>query len=140
MTAAERRHERVEKWTKNVNLFEKDFLIVPINKNAHWFLAIICYPYLSKAEFVKNEKKTSDIEDPFSSSESNKNTEKSNKPSEKVDPCDLFEADEAESGESNHSFTDSHNETGQCLKRPIILIFDSLPSSSKKRLIATLKE
>jgi hypothetical protein len=23
VTAAERRHERVEKWTKNVNLFEK---------------------------------------------------------------------------------------------------------------------
>lgn len=27
-----------------MNLFEKDFVIVPINENAHWFLAIICFP------------------------------------------------------------------------------------------------
>ncbi|XP_053201777.1 sentrin-specific protease 6-like [Panonychus citri] len=37
-------HNRVENWTKNVNIFEKDFLIIPIHKFCHWFLAIICYP------------------------------------------------------------------------------------------------
>ncbi|XP_049821770.1 uncharacterized protein LOC109596804 isoform X3 [Aethina tumida] len=44
LTAAQKRHARVKNWTKNVNLFEKDFVIVPINENAHWFLAIICFP------------------------------------------------------------------------------------------------
>ncbi|KAJ8985564.1 hypothetical protein NQ317_011524 [Molorchus minor] len=44
LTAAQKRHARVKTWTKNVNLFEKDFVVVPINENAHWFLAIICYP------------------------------------------------------------------------------------------------
>lgn len=29
---ASRRHERVKNWTKNVNIFEKDFIVVPINK------------------------------------------------------------------------------------------------------------
>ena len=28
----ERRHARVKKWTKNVDLFSKDFVIVPINE------------------------------------------------------------------------------------------------------------
>lgn len=46
LTAAQKRHERVKNWTKNVNIFEKDFIVVPINQQSHWFLAIICYPSL----------------------------------------------------------------------------------------------
>ncbi|XP_067645133.1 uncharacterized protein velo isoform X2 [Eurosta solidaginis] len=45
-TAAQKRHARVQNWTKNVNLFEKDFIIIPINEQSHWFLAIICFPKL----------------------------------------------------------------------------------------------
>jgi sentrin-specific protease 7 len=39
---AQIRYERVKNWTKNVNLFEKDFVVVPINENHHWFVAVIC--------------------------------------------------------------------------------------------------
>ena len=39
-----KRHERVKKWTKNVNLFEKDFIIIPVNEEWHWFLVLICFP------------------------------------------------------------------------------------------------
>lgn len=46
LTAGQKRHERVKNWTKNVNIFEKDFIIVPINQQSHWFLAIICFPSL----------------------------------------------------------------------------------------------
>lgn len=46
LTAAQKRHARVQKWTKDVNLFEKDFIIIPINEQSHWFLAIICFPKL----------------------------------------------------------------------------------------------
>lgn len=46
LTAAQKRHERVKNWTKHVNIFEKDFIIVPINQQSHWFLAIICFPSL----------------------------------------------------------------------------------------------
>lgn len=45
-SAAQKRHARVQNWTKNVNLFEKDFIIIPINEQSHWFLAIICFPKL----------------------------------------------------------------------------------------------
>nr|XP_031839540.1 uncharacterized protein LOC116430050 isoform X2 [Nomia melanderi] len=46
LSAAANRHARVQKWSKNVNIFEKDFVIIPINEHAHWFLAIICFPGL----------------------------------------------------------------------------------------------
>ena len=36
LSAAEKRYERVERWTKKVNLFDKDFIVVPINEHAHW--------------------------------------------------------------------------------------------------------
>ena len=46
LSAAEKRYERVRRWTKKVNIFEKDFVIIPINEHSHWFLAVICYPGL----------------------------------------------------------------------------------------------
>ncbi|KAJ5573757.1 uncharacterized protein N7459_008184 [Penicillium hispanicum] len=35
-------YEGVEKWTRNVDLFTYDYVVVPINQNAHWYVAIIC--------------------------------------------------------------------------------------------------
>ncbi|KXT14106.1 hypothetical protein AC579_775 [Pseudocercospora musae] len=32
----------VERWTKNVDLFTKPYIVVPINLSLHWFVAIIC--------------------------------------------------------------------------------------------------
>lgn len=32
----------VEKWTRSVDLFSYDYIVVPINQNAHWYVAIIC--------------------------------------------------------------------------------------------------
>ena len=32
----------VKKWTRNVDLFTHDFIVVPINENFHWYVAIIC--------------------------------------------------------------------------------------------------
>ncbi|KAJ5176855.1 uncharacterized protein N7482_002732 [Penicillium canariense] len=32
----------IEKWTRNVDLFSYDYIVVPINQNAHWYVAIIC--------------------------------------------------------------------------------------------------
>ena len=47
LSAAEKRHSRVKSWTKKVDIFDKDFLFVPINEHSHWFLAIICFPGLN---------------------------------------------------------------------------------------------
>ncbi|KAK9767121.1 hypothetical protein K7432_003313 [Basidiobolus ranarum] len=39
-------YERVKKWTSKIDLFEKDYIFVPINENLHWYLALICFPAL----------------------------------------------------------------------------------------------
>ncbi|KAL8613712.1 hypothetical protein ACOMHN_029804 [Nucella lapillus] len=46
MTPAQRRHNRVRTWTRHVDLFEKDFIFIPINEKAHWMMAVVCFPGL----------------------------------------------------------------------------------------------
>ncbi|XP_048855087.1 sentrin-specific protease 7-like isoform X2 [Brienomyrus brachyistius] len=41
-----RRHHRVRTWTRNVDIFNKDFLFLPVNQEAHWYLVVICFPWL----------------------------------------------------------------------------------------------
>ncbi|XP_024375883.1 uncharacterized protein [Physcomitrium patens] len=35
---------KLRKWTKGINIFEKDYLFVPVHSKLHWSLAIICFP------------------------------------------------------------------------------------------------
>ncbi len=43
-TQAQIRFENVKNWTKDVDLFDKDFIVVPIHEKDHWFVAVICSP------------------------------------------------------------------------------------------------
>ncbi|XP_073266540.1 probable ubiquitin-like-specific protease 2A isoform X5 [Populus alba] len=36
--------QRVHKWTRKMNLFEKDYIFIPINYSLHWSLIVICHP------------------------------------------------------------------------------------------------
>ncbi|KAH1200251.1 putative ubiquitin-like-specific protease 2B [Glycine max] len=36
--------QRVSKLTRKVNLFEKDYIFIPINYSLHWSLIVICHP------------------------------------------------------------------------------------------------
>ena len=40
----------VERWTRNINIFNRDFVVVPVNENYHWYLAIIC-----NLSYLKNQ-------------------------------------------------------------------------------------
>lgn len=46
-------YDMVKSWTRTVNIFEKDYLVVPINENLHWYLAIICKPSAILNEEIK---------------------------------------------------------------------------------------
>ncbi|KAE8355756.1 hypothetical protein BDV28DRAFT_24081 [Aspergillus coremiiformis] len=35
-------YESVQKWTRAVDIFGFDYIVVPINESAHWYVAIIC--------------------------------------------------------------------------------------------------
>ncbi|VUZ52139.1 unnamed protein product [Hymenolepis diminuta] len=40
------RHKAVATWTRRSDIFTKDYIIIPINENLHWFLGLVCYPWM----------------------------------------------------------------------------------------------
>lgn len=57
-------YEGVQKWTRSVDLFTYDYIIVPINEQAHWYLAIICnLPALDRGLAMPEGRASSPIED-----------------------------------------------------------------------------
>jgi len=38
-------YDEMKKWTKRINIFEKDFIFLPVNNNEHWDLIVVCYPH-----------------------------------------------------------------------------------------------
>ncbi|XP_037905145.1 protein split ends isoform X3 [Hermetia illucens] len=168
LTASQKRHARVKSWTKNVNLFDKDFIIIPINEQSHWFLAIICFPRLQGPvtydthEPVVNQptvkKKKPPVERKVSLQIGNTTiTPLSKREVDSVCVGDdsLSERDEAEGDESdlasdesdgeaqngNSSTASNADETRyRPIKQPLILIFDSLAGASRSRVVATLRD
>ncbi|XP_060518114.1 uncharacterized protein LOC132696950 [Cylas formicarius] len=157
LTAAEKRHSRVKNWSKRTNLFEKDFIVVPINENAHWFLAIICFPNLQGMQTFDGKPYVIDV----------KPKKGKKHKAEKPIPCDdplLSDKDEAESEASDLESDDSDSSTASAaatniaasvsitplprvkkperppIKQPCILIFDSLAGPSRSRVVATLRD
>ncbi|KAM6166463.1 sentrin-specific protease 6 isoform 4-T4 [Erethizon dorsatum] len=79
LSIQQKRHGRVKTWTRHVDIFEKDFIFVPLNEAAHWFLAVVCFPGLEKPKYEPNPhyhenaviQKNSTVEDNCSSSSAN---------------------------------------------------------------------
>ncbi|KAI3657684.1 hypothetical protein MP638_003694 [Amoeboaphelidium occidentale] len=36
--------QSLQRWTRNLDPFQYDFIIVPVHESAHWYVSIICYP------------------------------------------------------------------------------------------------
>uniref|UniRef100_A0A5F9C4S1 SUMO specific peptidase 7 n=1 Tax=Oryctolagus cuniculus TaxID=9986 RepID=A0A5F9C4S1_RABIT len=51
LSMAQRRHKRVRTWTRHINIFNKDYIFVPVNESSHWYLAVICFPWLEEAVY-----------------------------------------------------------------------------------------
>ncbi|XP_075164173.1 sentrin-specific protease 6-like [Haematobia irritans] len=152
-SAAQKRHARVQNWTKNVNIFEKDFIIIPINEHSHWFLAIICFPRL-KGPITFDTNVPVELE-PTKKTKIKKETAQVTLLSKRdrdtflsemyVADDDESERDEAEADDSDIFTDDSDTENydssdHQAIKQPLILIFDSLVGTSRSRVVATLRD
>ncbi|XP_063235233.1 sentrin-specific protease 6-like [Bacillus rossius redtenbacheri] len=163
LSPAEKRHRRVKSWTKNVNLFEKDFIVIPINKDLHWFLAIVCFPGLTGCVKMSDNSPVENVRRPASSRVSMKgdtitihDDEQSpvqdEAESEDEDIIDELFADETESAilpddgdqrEVKCEPSDAEEklkEAREPIKQPCILLFDSLLGENRRRVIATLRE
>lgn len=40
----EKAYDRVERWTRGIDIFTFDFVLVPIVEHLHWSLAVLCHP------------------------------------------------------------------------------------------------
>ncbi|XP_065214276.1 uncharacterized protein LOC135841305 isoform X2 [Planococcus citri] len=187
ISAAEIRHDRVKKWTKNIDIFSKDYIVIPLNENQHWFLAIICFPGLAgPVRFSDN----SPIDVDSSNKTDDEKVENSNATEAEADSSqtrrigsttitpigrnsytlndddgEMEDRDEASGADEDvDEFLSSEEDTDdpysdpelaelgdneatpkkkpdrEPIKQPCILIFDSLKSASRARIIATLRE
>ncbi|XP_031733887.1 sentrin-specific protease 7-like [Anarrhichthys ocellatus] len=58
------RHQRVKTWTRNVDIFTKDFLFVPVNQEAHWYLVVVCFPGLEEVQHQEFQSSTGGSKQP----------------------------------------------------------------------------
>ncbi|KAF2197378.1 hypothetical protein GQ43DRAFT_208739 [Delitschia confertaspora ATCC 74209] len=50
----------VSRWTSKVDIFEYDYIMVPVNENAHWYLVLICnVPNIKRTLLVEDSEKGS---------------------------------------------------------------------------------
>ncbi|XP_041662810.1 sentrin-specific protease 7 isoform X2 [Cheilinus undulatus] len=154
----QRRHQRVKTWTRHVDIFKKDFLFVPVNQEAHWYLVVICFPGLEEPKLEAwnslntnngssngvagelqdqeqahgskslNENNTENPPTPGSNDTKDTGTEKAPEESTKDQPPGPVDC------------TEKTCQKKTVCKRPCILIMDSLKLSLHERVFKLLRE
>ncbi|NXI90161.1 SENP7 protease, partial [Psophia crepitans] len=156
VSAAQRRHRRVRTWTRHINIFSKDYIFVPVNEESHWYIAVICFPWLEEAVYEECPHQNSlyhqPQQSPLRSESENTRTGSvlafsSNCKDEEMDANrSLFSkggneiaasASVLDSGISKISLSNSKR---QICKRPCILILDSLKAGSVQKTVQVLRE
>ncbi|CAL1289247.1 unnamed protein product [Larinioides sclopetarius] len=158
-----RRHNQVKTWTRHVDIFSKDFIIIPVNQNVHWFLAIICYP--GKVPEVPESTSRLEVKSNKSSDNVSSTVEQESSSGSKVIIRELSNNGEGDSLNQDENSTSSVNSTylveeppdsdepspeapdstthpdgKQRKEMPCICIFDSLSGPNRWRIPATLRE
>ncbi|XP_032533838.1 sentrin-specific protease 7 isoform X2 [Chiroxiphia lanceolata] len=149
VSVAQRRHRRVRTWTRRINIFSKDYIFVPVNEESHWYIAVICFPWLEEAVYE---------ECPHQNSLSHQSPLRSE--SENTRPGSVFFKGEEEMDSNRILFSKGGNEIAaaasvldsaiskislsnskrQICKRPCILILDSLKAGSVQKTVQLLRE
>ncbi|NXK24891.1 SENP7 protease, partial [Arenaria interpres] len=156
VSAAQRRHRRVRTWTRHINIFSKDYIFVPVNEESHWYMAVICFPWLEEAVYEECPHQDSLHHQPqlsplWSESENTRTGSVLAFPGncedeEEMDAKSLFSkggneiaasASVLDSGISKISLSNSER---QICKRPCILILDSLKAGSVQKTVQVLRE
>lgn len=135
-----KRHAQVKTWTRHVDIFEKDFIIVPINENAHWFLAIICFPGMERPQsvrylFVSNQDSSSSpVQKLAIQAETVSSSDDTNKTTKNATP-EIRKTQIKISELRKDAYTEIYG-----FRQPCILIFDSLAGPSRTNVVKTLRE
>ncbi|XP_074961224.1 sentrin-specific protease 7 isoform X24 [Phalacrocorax aristotelis] len=157
VSVAQRRHRRVRTWTRHINIFSKDYIFVPVNEESHWYIAVICFPWLEEAVYEECPQQNPLYHQRQQSSlrSESENTRTDSvlafpgncKDEEEMDANrSLFSkggneiaasASVLDSGISKISLSNSKS---QICKRPCILILDSLKAGSVQKTVQVLRE
>ncbi|XP_037542504.1 sentrin-specific protease 7 [Nematolebias whitei] len=139
----QRRHQRVKTWTRHVEIFEKDFLFVPVNQEAHWYLVVICFPWLEEPKHEDCTEETQSDEEAQECKSSKVDTETLLM----LNSSDSVDSEKDTRDESTKdlppcpvSCTEQTCERKTVCKRPCILIMDSLKLSLHERVFKLIRE
>ncbi|NXW51413.1 SENP7 protease, partial [Nyctiprogne leucopyga] len=143
--------------TRHINIFSKDYIFVPVNEESHWYIAVICFPWLEEAVYEdcphQNSLYHQPQQSPLRSECENTRTGSvlafhgNCKDEEEMDANrSLFSkgsneiAASASVLDSGISKISLNNSQRQICKRPCILILDSLKAGSVQKTVQVLRE
>uniref|UniRef100_A0A8D2G5H3 Sentrin-specific protease 7 n=1 Tax=Theropithecus gelada TaxID=9565 RepID=A0A8D2G5H3_THEGE len=130
LSMAQRRHKRVRTWTRHINIFNKDYIFVPVNESSHWYLAVICFPWLEEAVYEDFPQTVSQQSQAQQSQNDNKTIDN-----------DLHTTSTLSlSAEDSQNTESSMSVPKKMCKRPCILILDSLKAASVQNTVQNLRE
>ncbi|XP_056125693.1 sentrin-specific protease 7b isoform X2 [Rhinichthys klamathensis goyatoka] len=137
-TAPHRRHQRVRTWTRHVDIFSKDYLFIPVNQEAHWYLVVICFPGLERTQYVQWRDKGPVSRDGSQTAKGSSAGECQRDNSQLPKGKGLKLSDSR-----SHDLPDctAHSCTRETVcRRPCILVMDSLKLSYHQRIYTLLRE
>ncbi|XP_058885837.1 sentrin-specific protease 7-like isoform X4 [Acipenser ruthenus] len=158
ISAQHRRHQRVKTWTRHIDIFDKDFIFVPVNQEAHWYLVVICFPGMEEPKYEDRSNQCPRKNGERSSSEEEEGTAAGGKAlnglmkgtCEKSSSSNQEKAGSTEFPKAASSSVNKLQDLPECTekycrrakvyKRPCILIMDSLKVSSHERTVKQLRE
>ncbi|XP_058411687.1 sentrin-specific protease 7 isoform X2 [Diceros bicornis minor] len=130
LSLAQRRHKRVRTWTRHINIFNKDYIFVPVNESSHWYLAVICFPWLEEAVY-----------EDFPQTISQHAQAQQSLHSKKTIDNDLHATSTLSLGTEDSQSTETNMLVPKKMcKRPCILILDSLKAASIQNTVQNLRE
>ncbi|KAJ7386909.1 Sentrin-specific protease 6 [Desmophyllum pertusum] len=128
-------HSQVRTWTKNVDIFEKDFVIVPINESSHWYLAVICFAGQKDAAYVNeinDEDDETDTKNEATDTETGTEQESGSDDELEFSPLAIVQKKPAKRTSRNSK----KGLSKQIIKsQPCILVFDSLGGSRTRCML-----
>nr|XP_010976733.2 sentrin-specific protease 7 isoform X1 [Camelus dromedarius]XP_031312359.1 sentrin-specific protease 7 isoform X1 [Camelus dromedarius] len=130
LSMAQRRHKRVRTWTRHINIFNKDYIFVPVNESSHWYLAVICFPWLEEAVYEDFPQTISQHSQAQQSQHDNKTIDNDLHTTSALS----LGTEDSQSPEMNTSVPK------KMCKRPCILILDSLKAASIQNTVQNLRE
>ncbi|XP_069928113.1 sentrin-specific protease 7 isoform X11 [Oryctolagus cuniculus] len=130
LSMAQRRHKRVRTWTRHINIFNKDYIFVPVNESSHWYLAVICFPWLEEAVYEDFPQAVSPQSQAQQSQHDNKIIDNDQHSTSLLS----LSAEDSQSTKTNISVPK------KMCKRPCILILDSLKAASIQNTVQNLRE